>query len=177
MKFKRKGGKPRKRVKEVSLNGYLYELQTLFQSSVMLTQERRMLMNASNKVLMLILVTLGIIALVGCGVSKEDYEKAVSELNKTKAELAQLKSQAGKPSPAEKPAVAEKPGTVDTGTQDKLAASQKETTECRAKVDSLTKENSSLKAMLDKLKAEYAELQKKLGGATQQLPSGLPKKP
>jgi predicted RNase H-like nuclease (RuvC/YqgF family) len=115
--------------------------------------------------------------LVGCGVSKEDYEKAVSELNKTKAELAQLKSQAGKPSPAEKPAVAEKPGTVDTGTQDKLAASQKETTECRAKVDSLTKENSSLKAMLDKLKAEYAELQKKLGGATQQLPSGLPKKP
>jgi hypothetical protein len=32
-----------------------------------------------------------------------------------------------------------------------------------------------LKAMLDKLKAEFAELQKKLGGATQQLPSGLPK--
>ena len=141
-------------------------------------------MNASNKVLMLILVTFGIIALVGCGGSKQDYEKAVSELNKTKADLAQanakmadmekslneaqakLKSQAEKPSPAEKPAVAGKPGTV---------ASQKETADCQAKVDSLTKENSSLKAMLDKLKAEYAALQKKLGGATQQLPSGLPK--
>ena len=46
-------------------------------------------MNASNRVLMLIFVTLGIIALVGCGGSKQDYEKAVSELNKTKAELAQ----------------------------------------------------------------------------------------
>ena len=142
-------------------------------------------MNTSKKVLMSILVTLGIIALVGCGVSKQDYEKAVSELNKTKAELAQattkiadmekalneaqaqLKSQPGKPSPAEKPAVAEKPGTV---------ASQKEGADCQAKVDSLTKENASLKALIDKLKAEYAELQKKLGGATQQLPSGLPKK-
>ena len=141
-------------------------------------------MNVSKKVLMLIFVTLGIIALVGCGGSKQDYEKAVSELNKTKADLSQanakmadmekslneaqakLKSQAEKPSPAEKPAVAGKPGTV---------ASQKETADCQAKVDSLTKENSSLKAMLDKLKAEYAALQKKLGGATQQLPSGLPK--
>ena len=150
-------------------------------------------MNASKKVLMSILVTFGIIALISCGVSKEDHEKTVSELNKTKAELAQantkmadmekslneaqaqLKSQAGKPSPAEKPAVAEKPGKVDTGTQDKLAASQKEATDCRAKVETLTKENSNLKALLDKLKAEMAEVQKKLGGATQQLPSGLPK--
>jgi len=143
-------------------------------------------MKASKKVLMLILITLGVIALVGCGVSKGDYEKAVSELNKVKADLAQanakmadmekalneaqaqLKSQAAKPSPAEKPAVAGKPGT---------AASEKEATDCRAKVESLTKENASLKALIDKLKAEYAELQKKLGGATQQLPSGLPKKP
>ena len=49
-------------------------------------------MNASKKVLTSILVTLGIIALVGCGVSKEEHEKAVSELNKTKAELAQAKT-------------------------------------------------------------------------------------
>lgn len=137
-------------------------------------------MKASNKVLMLILVTFGILALVSCGGSKGDYEKVVSELNKAKADLAQantkiadmekalneaqaqLKSQAEKPSPA----VAEKPGAV---------ASQKETADCQAKVDSLTKENSSLKAMLDKLKAEFAELQKKLGGTTPKLPSGLPK--
>ena len=49
-------------------------------------------MNASKKVLMSILITLGIIALVGCGVSKEEHEKAVSELNKTKADLAHAKT-------------------------------------------------------------------------------------
>jgi predicted RNase H-like nuclease (RuvC/YqgF family) len=141
-------------------------------------------MKASHKVLRSILVILGIIALVSCGVSKQDYEKAVSELNKAKADLAQantkiadmekslneaqaqLKSQAEKPSPA---AGAEKPGTA--------VAPQKEAADCRAKVETLTKENAGLKALIDKLKAEYAELQKKLGGATQQLPAGIPKKP
>jgi prefoldin subunit 5 len=150
-------------------------------------------MNATKKALMSILVTLGIIALVGCGVSKEEHEKAVSELNKTKAELAQAKTkmadmekslseaQAQLKSQAEKAAVAEKPAAVDTGTQDKLAAAQKEATDLRAKVESLTGENANLKGMLDKLKAEYAQIQKKLGGGvqapTQQLPAGLPKKP
>jgi predicted RNase H-like nuclease (RuvC/YqgF family) len=137
-------------------------------------------MKTSNKVLMFILVTFGMFALVSCGGGKGDYDKAVAELNKTKADLAQAnakiadmekalnaaqaqpKGQPEKPAPA----VAEKPGT---------AASQKEMTDCQAKVDTLTKENNSLKAMLDKLKAELAELQKKVGGATQKLPSGLPK--
>jgi hypothetical protein len=34
-----------------------------------------------------------------------------------------------------------------------------------------------MKAIIDKLKADFAEIQKKLGGATQQLPAGLPRKP
>jgi predicted nuclease with TOPRIM domain len=156
-------------------------------------------MKALKGVLTFFCVTLAVIALVGCGVSKEEHEKTVSELNKTKADLAQartkmadvekslseaqaqLKSQAKTPSPAESPAVAEKPGTVDTGMQDKLAAAQKETSDLRAKVESLTGENANLKGMLDKLKAEYVDIQKKLGGGVQtptpQLPTGLPKKP
>ena len=157
-------------------------------------------MKALKRALTFLFVTLAIIALVGCGVSKEEHEKAVSELGKTKAELAQaktkmadmekslseaqaqLKSQAMQPPPAaEKAAVAEKTGAADTGTQDKLAAAQKEATDLRAKVDSLTGENANLKDMLDKLKAEYAEIQKKLGAGvqapTQQLPAGLPKTP
>ena len=48
-----------------------------------------MLENASDKVLIAILVTFGIIALVSCGGSKADNEKVFSELNQTKAELAQ----------------------------------------------------------------------------------------
>jgi len=156
-------------------------------------------MKALKRLLTLFFVALAITALVGCGVSKEEHEKAVSELNKTKAELAQaktkmadmekslseaqaqLKSQAKEPSPTEKPVLVEKPGAVDTGMQDKLAAAQKEATDLRAKVESLTGENANLKGMLDKLKAQYAEIQKKLGGGvevpTQQLPAGLPKKP
>jgi chromosome segregation ATPase len=156
-------------------------------------------MKALKRVLTLFFLTLGIIALVGCGVSKEEHEKAVSELSKTKEELAQaktkmadmekslnqaqaqLQSQAREPSPAEKSAAVEKPTTADTGMQDKLAAARKEATDLRAKVESLTGENANLKAMLDKLKAEYAEIQKKLTGGvqapTQQLPAGLPKKP
>jgi septal ring factor EnvC (AmiA/AmiB activator) len=170
-------------------------------------------MKAVRRVLTFFFVALAVIALVGCGVSKEEHEKAVSELSKTKAELAQastkmadmekslsdaqakLKSQAMQPSPppVEKPAAAEKPAAVDTGMQDKLAAAQKEASDLRAKVDSLTGENASLKGMLDKLKTEYAEIQKKLGGgvpgvqtpspqvpatpAAPQVPAGLPKKP
>jgi predicted nucleic acid-binding Zn-ribbon protein len=165
----------------------------------MKTHERRISVHALKQVLMSILVILCLIALVGCGVSKEEHEKAVSELSKTKAELAQavtkmadmekslseaqaqLKSQAKEPSPAEKPAEVEKPAAVDTGMQDKLAAAQKEASDLRAKVESLTGENANLQSMLEKLKAEYAEIQKKIGAGvpapTQQLPAGLPKKP
>src|SRR5512136_2052955 len=169
-------------------------------------------MKTLTRMLTFFFVTLAVIALVGCGVSKEEHEKAVSELNKTKAELAQanakvaemekslteaqakLKSQAMQPPPpAAKPTAVEKPAAADTGMHDKLAASQKEAADLRAKVDSLTGENANLKGMLDKLKAEYAEIQKKLGGgvpgvqtpaprvpaapAVPQVPAGLPKKP
>ncbi len=34
-------------------------------------------------------VVLAVIAMVGCGVSKDDYDKTVAELSKTKADLAQ----------------------------------------------------------------------------------------
>lgn len=166
-------------------------------------------MKAVKQVLIFSLVALAVIALVGCGVSKEEHEKTVSELNKAKADLAQanakvaemekslteaqakLKSQAMQPQPpAEKPAAVEKPATADTGMQGKL---EKEAADLRAKVESLTGENATLKSMLEKLKAEYAEIQKKLGGgvsgvqtpspqvpgspAGSQIPAGLPKKP
>jgi hypothetical protein len=134
--------------------------QTLF-SSFIKSEARRTAMKALKHFSMLVAAMVAVVALVGCGVSKEEHEKAVSELSKTKAELAQaktkmadmqksvgeaqaqLKSQAKAPSPAEQPAVAEKPGMVDTGMQDKIAAAQKETSDLRAKVESLTGENAS----------------------------------
>jgi chromosome segregation ATPase len=156
-------------------------------------------MNITKKALISISIILGVVALAGCGVSKEDYDKTVSELSKTKADLAQaqtkitelekslseaqaqIKSQPKEAAPAEKPAAVEKPAAGESGMQDKLAAAEKEASDLRAKVGNLTSENDSLKSMLEKLKAEYAEIQKKLGGGAQvptgQLPAGLPKKP
>ena len=45
--------------------------------------------------LTLFFVALAVIVLVGCGVSKEEHEKALSELSKTKEELAQAKTKMG----------------------------------------------------------------------------------
>ena len=52
-------------------------------------------MKALKPLLTLFFVALAVIALEGCGVSKEEHEKAVSELSKTKEELAQAKTKMG----------------------------------------------------------------------------------
>lgn len=91
-----------------------------------------------------------VIAFAGCGVSKEDHEKVVSELskakaelektvaelNKSKAELAQTSSKvadvekslsealAQLKGEAKEPAATEKPAAPGTGTQDKPGATQ-----------------------------------------------------
>ena len=44
-------------------------------------------MKKFGQVLTCVFVVFALIALVGCGVSKEDHEKVVSDLNKTKANL------------------------------------------------------------------------------------------
>ena len=49
-------------------------------------------MKVLTRMLTFFFVALAVLAMVGCGVSKEDYEKSVSELNKTKADLAQTKT-------------------------------------------------------------------------------------
>ena len=93
-------------------------------------------MKALTRMATFLFVALAVIAMIGCGVSKEDHEKVVAELSKTKADLdqaqtkiaelekalseaqaqqkalsealAQAKSQPKGPSPAEKPAAAPK---------------------------------------------------------------------
>ena len=110
-------------------------------------------------------VTLAIIALAGCGVSKEEHEKTVAELNKTKADLAQANSKTAEL------------GKSLSGAQ---AQAKSETSELRAKVESLTRENASLQSTLEKLKTEYAEIQKKIEAMqkpSKSSPAGLPKKP
>ena len=110
-------------------------------------------------------VTLAIIALAGCGVSKEEHEKTVAELSKTKADLAQANS---------------KTAELEKSLSGAQAQAKSETSVLRAKVESLTSENASLQSTLEKLKTEYAEIQKKIEGIqkpSKPSPAGLPKKP
>jgi len=112
--------------------------------------ERRIPMKTLKRVLASAVVTLAIIALAGCGVSKEDHEKVVSELNKTKAELEKTVAELSKSKSdlaqtsskvadvqkslsealaqlkgeAKEPAAVEKPAGAETGTQEKPGATQ-----------------------------------------------------
>jgi len=148
-----------------------------------------------------ILVVTSVLVLAGCGISKEEHEKAVSELGKVKTELeksvAELKkvkadlAQAVSKNEGLEKALSDaqtqiksaSKGSVDvmsTAAQDKLAAAHKQVNDLQEQVRSLSRENGNLKVMLDKIQTEYAEIQKKLGGGiqapTQQLPAGIPKK-
>jgi hypothetical protein len=49
-------------------------------------------MKALTRMLTFSFVALAVIAIAGCGVSQEDYDKTASELGKTKADLAQAKT-------------------------------------------------------------------------------------
>ena len=164
-------------------------------------------MTLFRRVLTYLIVSLWLVAFLGCGVSKEEHEKTVSELKNTKmalekamadldrnkTDLTQAKtkmaslekslaeSQAQIKIASEKTALENKNRESNKAMLDKLAASQKEAQELRVMVKNLTGENTDLKSMIDKLKTEYAEIQKKLGGGMEssapQLPVGLPKMP
>jgi chromosome segregation ATPase len=128
-------------------------------------------MKKFGQVLTCVFVVFALVALVGCGVSKEDHEKVVSDLNKVKADLersaAELKKANADLAQANtKAAALEKTlNKVNRESEEKVAAAQKQCGDVQAKVDSVTKENAELKGMLDKLKAQLADLQKKAGGA------------
>lgn len=129
------------------------------------------------------LAAVSVLMLAGCGVSKEEHEKVVNELKKTKADLAQALSKStnlerslGEVQAQIKSQTKGFADAMSREAQEKLAAAQKQMNDLQAKVKSLTGENDKLKEMLNKLKTEYAEIQKKLGGGVE-LPAGLPKMP
>ncbi len=145
--------------------------------------ERRILMKAFKQVLTCVFVVFALIALVGCGVSKADHEKVVSDLNKTKADLEKStadmnKAKADLAQANSQIAAMEKSLNEAKGqSEEKVAAAQQQAGDLQAKVDSLSKENADLQGMLDKLKEQIAELQKKVGGAVQAPAKNLPAVP
>jgi chromosome segregation ATPase len=152
-------------------------------------------MRTIKQVLTLAGVSIALFSLVGCGISKEEHEKAIAELDRTKAELEQANAKiadleqslseglAKIKGEVQKPEVIEKePGKAEAGSEEmlkKLASAEQEASELRAKVESLTGENSRLQDLLEKLKVQFAELQKKFEGLkspSQDLPADLMKK-
>ena len=113
-------------------------------------------MKKFGQVLTCIFVVFALIALVGCGVSKEDHEKVVSDLNKTKADLEKSKADLDKAKADltqanSKAAALEKSLNEAKGQSEaKVAAAQTQAGDLQSKVDSLTKENADLQGMLGK---------------------------
>ena len=140
-------------------------------------------MKKFGQVVTCVFVVFALIGLVGCGVSKDDHEKVVSDLNKTKADLEKSKADLNKAKADlaqanSKVAALEKSVNDAKGQSDEeVAAAQKQAGDLQAKVESLTKENADLQGMLEKLNAQIAEVQKKVGGAVQAPAKNLPAVP
>ena len=97
------------------------------------------------KALRCILIMLGLAGLtmapVGCGVSEDEHQKVVSELNQTKAllekanaKIAQLKK-SSKSAVEEAKTAIEKPEGPDLGLKERLASAQEEAAGLREKVE------------------------------------------
>ena len=134
-------------------------------------------MRTCENMMMLVLGMLVVFGLSGCGVSKDDHEKVVSELAQTKSELAQAKAKIAEMEKSVSKAVDQFKGVSNAPEmlQKKLAASEKEAADLRAKVEGLTGENSRLKELMEKMKAQFEDLQKKFG-AIQSPSTGVPGK-
>lgn len=119
---------------------------------------------------LIILSTIFVVfTLIGCGVSKDEHEKTVAELAKTKAELekANLKIAEMEKSVLNIPKI----NTADI--QGQLQAAEKKARELSATVKSLTLENNALTDQMSKLKGTISDLEKKIQ-AFQQPSKDLP---
>jgi len=96
----------------------------------------------------LTLTLLGVIAISGCGVSKDEHEKTVVELQQTKVELDQAKAKLAE---IDRAMEASK---IDTKILEKLRSAQQKAGELSARVKDLTIENEQLKKELAKMKAK-----------------------
>ena len=123
------------------------------------------------KIILILMAMAGLMmALNGCGISEDEHQKVVSELNQTKslldkanAKIAQLEKSVTATQDQGKTGV-KMPEGVDSGLKEKLATAQEEANNLRSKVESLTKANIDLKGLLEQLKEKLAQIESKLKG-------------
>lgn len=102
----------------------------------------------SRRFVVLTLAILGVLAIYGCGVNKDEHEKTVAELQQTKVELDQAKAKLAEIDKAMESS------NIDTKILEKLRSAQQKAGELSAKVKDLTVENEQLKKELAKMKVK-----------------------
>ncbi|MFC1868679.1 hypothetical protein ACFL0H_11170 [Thermodesulfobacteriota bacterium] len=124
-------------------------------------------MENPGRVAILLTVVLAFFVVSACGVSKDEHQRTLAELEKTKTELTQAKAKiAGMEKAIKIP-------KIDTSIMEKLRSAQQKAGDLSAKVKSLTGENETLNENLAKLKKMMGDLQEKLK-AFQGKTGGLP---
>jgi len=101
-----------------------------------------------RRLVILTVALLGVLAISGCGVSKDEHEKTAAELQQTKIDLEQAKA---------KLAVFDtsmEDSNIDTKILEKLRSAQQKAGELSARVKDLTIENEKLKKELAEIKAK-----------------------
>ena len=128
-------------------------------------------MKITNGFWAVLIVAALVLTFLGCGVSTEEHEKTVAELNMARAEL--------KKATAKIAAMDQTRLTIpkiDPELKNRLDAAQQQARSLGAKVKRLTTENSSLNTKLSELEAMTGDLQKKLNafqGASKENPLDL----
>ena len=94
------------------------------------------------------MTVLTVLVISGCGISKNEHEKTVAELQQTKVELEQAKAKI-----AEIDKIMER-SKIDTEILAKLRSAQQKAGDLSAKVKELTIENEQLRKTLADIKAK-----------------------
>ena len=128
-------------------------------------------MKISNGFGAVFIVAALVLTFLGCGISTEEHEKTIAELNTARTELKKANAKI-----AEMGKTLLKIPKIDPELKNRLDAAQQQARNLGAKVKSLATENSNLNAKLSQLEAMTSDLQKKLNafqGASKESPLDL----
>jgi chromosome segregation protein len=103
------------------------------------------------------MVSMAVFSLAGCGVSKEEHEKTVSELNETRAMLEKANARVAE---MEK-SILNIP-KIDPNLKDKLQAAEQRVGDLTQQVKKFTVENKDLNSQLSKYRSTISDLENQL---------------